>query len=215
MAAHHLHDDHAVVRLGGGVQAVDRVGGDLHRGLKAEGQVGAAEVVVDRLGHPDHGDALFVQAQRDAERVLAADRHERVHVARAQRRGDLRRAVDAVREGVRARGAEDRAAARQDPGGGLERQLDRVVFEHARPAVAKAQERVASRRRAAAHDGTDDRVEPGAVAASGEQPEAHYRPWPGRNSFVKGGSPEGGWASSRCANIQRAKAAQAAGSCQP
>ena len=49
VAAHHLDDDHAVVRLGRRVQAVDRVGGDLHRGLEAEREVGAGEVVVDRL----------------------------------------------------------------------------------------------------------------------------------------------------------------------
>ena len=51
VAAHHLDDHHAVVALGRRVQAVDRVGGDLHGGVEAEGHVGAAEVVVDRLRH--------------------------------------------------------------------------------------------------------------------------------------------------------------------
>ena len=47
--AHHLDDHHAVVALGGRVQAVDRVGRDLHRGVEAEREVGGREVVVDRL----------------------------------------------------------------------------------------------------------------------------------------------------------------------
>ena len=42
VAAHHLHHHHPVVALGGGVQPVDGVGGDLHRGLEPEGEVGGA-----------------------------------------------------------------------------------------------------------------------------------------------------------------------------
>ena len=53
VAAHHLDHHHPVVALGGGVQPVDRVGGDLHRGVEAERQVGADDVVVDRLRHAD------------------------------------------------------------------------------------------------------------------------------------------------------------------
>ena len=81
VAAHDLDDEHAVVGLGGGVQAVDRVGGDLHRGLEAEREVGRRQVVVDRLRHADDGDAVLVQLARDAERVLAADRDQRVEAA--------------------------------------------------------------------------------------------------------------------------------------
>ena len=43
----------AVVRLGGGVQPVDRLHRDVDRGVEAEGEVGGAEVVVDRLRHAD------------------------------------------------------------------------------------------------------------------------------------------------------------------
>ena len=55
VAAHDLDDDDAVVRLRRRVQAVDRVRGDLHRGLEAEREVRAREVVVDRLGDADDG----------------------------------------------------------------------------------------------------------------------------------------------------------------
>src|SRR3954454_3101735 len=85
---HHLDDDHAVVRLRRGVQAVDRIGGDLHGGLEAEGEVGAGEIVVDRLRDPDDVDAVVGQAPRDAERVLAADRDQPVEAVLLQRRPD-------------------------------------------------------------------------------------------------------------------------------
>ena len=114
VAAHDLDDDDAVVRLRGRVQAVDRVGGDLHRGVEAEGDVGAGEVVVDRLGDADHRHAVGRQPARDAERVLAADRDQRVDAFALERLAHERGAVGAVLVGVRARRAEDRAAAVQD-----------------------------------------------------------------------------------------------------
>ncbi len=112
--SHDLDDHHAVVALGGRVQAVDRLGHDRDGGVEAERVVGRREVVVDRLRHADDRRALLgVQPGRDAERVLAADRDQPVEplevVADA-----IEPAVDLVR--VRARGAQDRAAAREDPG---------------------------------------------------------------------------------------------------
>ncbi len=53
VAPHHLDDHDPLVRLGGGVQAIDRLGGDRHRGVEAEGRLGAGEVVVDGLGDAD------------------------------------------------------------------------------------------------------------------------------------------------------------------
>jgi hypothetical protein len=50
--AHDLDDQRAVVRLGGGVQPVDRLHRDVDRGVEAEGEVGGVEVVVDRLRTP-------------------------------------------------------------------------------------------------------------------------------------------------------------------
>ena len=57
VAAHHLDEHHAVVRLGRGRQPVERVGHDVDRGLEAEGLLGRGEVVVDRLRYADHRDA--------------------------------------------------------------------------------------------------------------------------------------------------------------
>ncbi len=78
VAAHDLDDHHPVVRLGGGVEPVDGVDGDLHGGVEAEGELGAREVVVDGLGHADDRHAELVQLVGHPQRVLAADGDEGV-----------------------------------------------------------------------------------------------------------------------------------------
>ncbi len=171
--AHHLDHHHPVVGLGRGVQPVDRIGDDLHGRLKAERHVGPGQVVVDRLGNAHDRDPLLVQSQGHTERVLAADRDQRVHAPCRQRVADCRRSVLPLGERVRARGAEDGAPAREDPGGGLKRQLARLVGEHARPAGAKPHEAVPAGE-PPAHDRADDRVQAGAVAAPGQHPYASH-----------------------------------------
>jgi hypothetical protein len=170
--AHDLDDEDPVVRLGRRVQAVDRLGGDLDGGVEAEGEVGPAEVVVDRLGHPEDGDAVRVQPRGGAERVLAADGDEPVDVERAQRVPHPGDTVLAL-VGVRARGAQDRPAARQDASSRVDGELDVGLLEHAAPPVEEAEDHVPVAVRGLAHDGADHRVEAGAVSAAGEHSEAH------------------------------------------
>ena len=55
------------------------------------------------------------------------------------------------------------------PGGALQRQLERVVAKHPRPAVAEAEDAVLVGCEPAADDCANDRVQPGAVASAGEQ----------------------------------------------
>ena len=62
VVAHDLDHDDAVMAVRGAVQAVDRVGRDPERGVEAEGDVGALDVVVDRLGQGDDVQALLDQA---------------------------------------------------------------------------------------------------------------------------------------------------------
>ena len=142
VAAHHLDDQDPVVAVGGGVEPVDRLHRDVDRGVEAEGVVGGAEVVVDRLRHADHVEpVLGVQPRGRAQRVLAADRDQAVDPGRLEVGGDPRRAV-VVGEGVGPRGAEDRAAAGQDAAhlGHPERRA--VGLQRAAPAVAVADELV-------------------------------------------------------------------------
>ena len=61
LVAHDLNAHHAAVAACRGVDAVDDVGGDVHSGVEAEGDVGAVDVVVDGLGQADDVQALLCQ----------------------------------------------------------------------------------------------------------------------------------------------------------
>ena len=78
VAAEHLHDGEALVRAGARAQLVDEVHRAGDGGGEADAVVGAVDVVVHRLRDGDDRDALVGQAQRERERVVAADRHQRV-----------------------------------------------------------------------------------------------------------------------------------------
>ncbi len=163
-------------RLGGGVQAVDRVAGDLHGGVEPERHVGAAEVVVDRLRHADHRQAVLgVQARRGAQRVLAADRDQPVEVERVEVLARSARRPSSCLNGLVRDEPQDRPATRQDPARRLDRELLVGVLERAAPAVAEADDGVPVAVDPLAHDGADHGVQPGTVAASGEHPDPHSR----------------------------------------
>src|SRR5207237_6698878 len=112
---------------------------------------------------------LRIQPRRDAERVLAADRDEHVELAVEEVLHDLLDCFELERVGTA--GADDRPAARQDPRDlrGAEVLEDRL--DEAAPAFAHA-DRLPAVRVGPADDGADDRIEPRAVAAAGEDAEA-------------------------------------------
>ena len=165
-----------MMRLRGRVQAVDRIGGDHHGRIEPEGVVGRVEVVVDRLGHADDRQAVLGQLRRHAQRVFAADRDECVDSEIGEVALDLLdTALDLDRVG--ARGAEDRAAARQDAAhrGDVEGHGD--ALERALPSVTEPDEVIAVLADAPADDRSDDRIEAGAIAAAGEDAYAHGDSW--------------------------------------
>ena len=84
---HHLDDHHAVVGFGRRVQPVDRFGRDLDGGVESEREVGAGQVVVDRLRNADDVETFGGELRGRAEGVLAADRDQRVDL---ERRGGSR-----------------------------------------------------------------------------------------------------------------------------
>ena len=178
VAAHQLDDEDAVVRVGGRVQPLDRCGRDVDRGVEAERDVGAGEVVVDRLRNTDDRDAVLVQLEREPHGTVAADRHERVQ-AEAVKTGDrfLREVfhddrtvvlLDPALERIRAAaGAEDRAAevGRAADGGAIE-DPDLAGVEEGAVAAQEANDLPTAADRGQGH-GPDHRVEAGRVAAAG------------------------------------------------
>ncbi len=184
VSPHHLEHHHPLVRLGGGVQLVDRVGAGRPRGVEAERLLGAGEIVVDRLRAADDLHAELVQAVADREGAVAADRDQPVEaeLAVAGEREvrpvalDLLAAlVDDPEEGVRlVRGAEDRAAAREDSPGVLDGERPRQALAHqALVAVLDPDERVAELLRAPLDDRADERVQPRAISAACEHSQPH------------------------------------------
>ena len=85
VAAHYLDDHDAVVALCGGVQTADGLGGDVDRGCKPEGELGQADVVVDRLGNAEYGKAQLVHLVGARQRALATDRDQRVYAFNVER----------------------------------------------------------------------------------------------------------------------------------
>jgi hypothetical protein len=73
---HHLEHHDPLVAGGGGVEPVERVGGARDRGIEAEREGGGTQVVVDRLRHAHHRQAVLEQLLGDGERPVAADADE-------------------------------------------------------------------------------------------------------------------------------------------
>ena len=121
---HHLDHHDAVVRLGRGVQPIDGVGCEVHRGVEPEAADSADDVVVDGFRHADDRNALLRQLVRDGQRAVAADDDERVEAELVKVLGDALRVVNlsvagrhGIREGIAAIGrAENRAAQPQNAG---------------------------------------------------------------------------------------------------
>ena len=171
--AHHLHQHHPLVGFGGAVQPVDGIGGHHQRGVVAESHVGAVDVVVDRLRHADHGNVLLRQPVRGRQRAFAADRDEHVDAVVIQRLLDLVQPGPQF-VGVHARGAQHGAALGQQPViAVVVCELHAPVLQQSAPAVLESDHRRAVPAVASAHHRPDDGVEPGAVAASGENSDPH------------------------------------------
>ena len=173
VAAHHLADEDAVVRLGRRVQTVDRVGRDLHGGVKTERDLSGRQVVVDRLRDSDDVHAVLREPVRDAEGVVAPDGDESVDVVLLQRLFDgLDAAFDLVRVGPRR--TQDGAAPGQDAATELHVERTGEVLGQALPAVTESDEAVAVLDLAFADHGPDNGIEPRAVATAGQHSDSHH-----------------------------------------
>lgn len=167
VAAHHLHQHHALMRLRGAVQTIDGIGRDGQRGVEPERHVGAIDVVVDGLGHPDHRDAFIGQPGRRGQRALAADGDQYVDAVVVQCLPDL---VEAGTQLVRmcAGSTQHGAALREQPivpvvGG----EMDPPVLEQSPPAVEESDHRRPVPDLAGPDHGPDHRVQSRAVTATG------------------------------------------------
>ena len=82
VAPHHLDQERALVRRGRDLQAVDRLERDVQRGVDADRDLGARQIVVDRRRDADDLEAHLRQRQRPGLRAVAADDDQAVDAAR-------------------------------------------------------------------------------------------------------------------------------------
>ena len=170
VAAHDLHDGAALVRLHGVAQLVDALDGGVAGRVKADGVIGAADIVVDGGGNADDGDAETRKLERAAEGSVAADGHDGVqtqHPARGDRLFPARLGHEIFASG----GIEDRAAAGENVADAGAVELHKVAGDQAMPAPADA-DALDAAGDGGTHDRAHGRVHARRVAAAGQNADS-------------------------------------------
>ena len=177
LVAHDLGQDHPVVAVGGGVEPVDGVGGDLQGGGEPEGVVGVGDVAVDGLGQVHHRDARLRQAQRVLRGAAATQHHQAVEISLLHDVLDGGNGVDDLAAHAHAvhlvaAGPEDGAADGEDPRQRFRAELETSVLGQAAHPVAETDQfhAVSADHRLA--QSADGRVQAGGVAARGQDTDA-------------------------------------------
>ena len=116
VAAHHLHEEEAVVAIGRVADLIHGLDGGVDGRVETDRVVGAVEVVIDRSGDADEGHAVLLGEDLGAgERAVTADGDTGVDVVAAQVLGGLHAALGR-HETHGAGGAQHGAAALDDVG---------------------------------------------------------------------------------------------------
>ena len=77
VSTHHLDHHDAIMAFGGGVQAVNCIGGNLHSGLEAKCGISANNIVINGFRYPNSWQTeLFVQPRSHGKRAIAANDHQ-------------------------------------------------------------------------------------------------------------------------------------------
>ena len=79
VAAHDLKHHEPVVGCRGRVQAINRVGGHVERGIEPDADIGSPDIVVDRLRNRHHGESCVVNHLASHHGAVSADRDESLH----------------------------------------------------------------------------------------------------------------------------------------
>jgi len=80
IAAHHFHDDYAIVRLRGSMQPVNALGGNPHSRVESKRKIRARQVVVDRLGAAYNLHTGVVELLCHSQRVIAANGDQSIKI---------------------------------------------------------------------------------------------------------------------------------------
>ena len=112
---------------------------DVDRGVESEREIGDHQVVVDRLGDADHGDAeVVVEPERDAQGIVSADHDEGVQLEPGEVLAEGDQVGFRVPIGIGAGRAEDAPALCDDAVGLGGRERAGHVLDQAPPALQDA-----------------------------------------------------------------------------
>ena len=152
--------------------SVDRISGNLHRCVEAEGPLCAADVVVDGLGYTNQRYAIGVNSRSSRERSLSSDDDQRIN--RVSGHGGFY-ALNPVIEHVRlvATRPQNGASAGQKSSASLDIKWHRAIIKQATPTVEEPDNLVAVFPFGLAYDASDHRVQARTIATSGKHPDFH------------------------------------------
>ena len=170
--AHHFNDHDAVMGRSGGVQSIEGLHHDANRGIEADAELGRREVVVDRLRHPNDRIAGIAHRGRNRQRVVAADRHQTIHLTGPKQPDRL---IDAagILEGIGAGGAQDRSPQGKDAANRGSGQLFEVTSAlHAGPSVLDPGDLEPALKGATGH-AANGGIEAGRVSPTSQNADAH------------------------------------------
>src|ERR1700722_11754384 len=172
IAPHHFHNDHAIMRVRRGVDAVDCLCGNRNRSVEAERYIGATDVIVNGLGNPYAGNAVLAQKQRNRLRVVAPERDQGIDLVELQ---NLLHLLDPTRNllHVGAGRMKNGAALQLDAIRAFESERNPTVVKYAPPAIEKSDELVAVGLNSFSNGSVDHRIQAGAIAATGQQSNSH------------------------------------------
>lgn len=171
VAPHHLDKKQAIVGFRRVPNAVDRVQSDVQGGIKTDGKIRAADIVVDGAGHADDVDVLlFGQGQGAAIRAVAADHHQPFDLVLSEHLcGHF--AAFGIKELLAARRPQHGAAAVDDPADIARSKRRDVAVD--KPAIARSNavnlNAMVGRR---SHHGPDGCVHAGRVAPAGQNTDS-------------------------------------------
>jgi hypothetical protein len=191
--SHDFDHHHAMMRGGGGVNFVERVGDGVQRRVEPERDLGGGKIVVDGLGHADDFQSLLEKLVSDFLRAVATNADDGVDAQLVRVGDDLSGnvardlvAVDhafVVKRIAAVGGAEDGASTGQNARNFLERKFESFFRpDEAVEAVRDADDFPAVAQDGGFRSGADDGVETGSVPASGGDANA----FDVRHEFVGG-----------------------------
>ena len=178
--AHDLNHHAATVAGGGGVDAVDDLGGDVHSSVEAKGEIGAKDVVIDGLGQTDHIEALFAEQIGGLVGAVAAQSDQTIQLEiliGLFHRSNLVHAVFFHHAHVAERtaaGAQNGAAQGEDTGELLLAHLLILAFDQAAITVADTDDLRIKKLVGCAGNAADGCIQAGAIPAAGENTDFSF-----------------------------------------